>query len=99
MEQLKKIIGELQEIRSETKDDVLFSKAIDIYLMQIQEKNKDDRTEKINKPELKLASVKQKMFLEKLGYKGKVDDLTMIEASKLIEELKNKGDEDEQYAY
>lgn len=99
MEQLKKIIGELQEVRKETKDDVLFSKAIDIYLMQVQEKNKDERTDKINKNEQKLASVKQKMFLEKLGYKGKLDDLTMIEASKLIEELKNKEDEDEQSAY
>jgi hypothetical protein len=104
MEELKKIIERLSAIRSECEDDLLFSKAVDIYMMREQEKNKDNRTESIGKREApKIASSKQIFFLKKLGYKGDTQNLSLIEASKIIDEMtkkaKQEDENDEQYQY
>jgi hypothetical protein len=97
MDELKKIIDDLMILRQEIDDDLVFSKAIDIYIMQQQEKNKNKRTDEIAKrEETKFASLKQINFLKRLGYVGDMSKLTIHEASKLIEEMtKNKKQEEE----
>jgi hypothetical protein len=99
MERLKDIIKFLSDLKLQSGDNLVFSKAIDIYIMEMQEKNKDQRTENINqRSEQKLASFKQINFLKKLGFQGDASKITSQEASKVIEEMvnkkKNKGDED-----
>ena len=71
-------------------DDILFTKAVDIYLAESIELNKDRRTQEINNPQKKVASYKQIAFLKNLGFKGETKDLTSMEASTLITEYKSK---------
>ena len=102
MERLKDIIKFLSDLKLQSGDDLVFTKAIDIYIMEMQEKNKDQRTENINQSrEQKLASFKQINFLKKLGFQGDTSKITSQEASKVIEEMvnkkKNKGDDNAEF--
>lgn len=96
-DKLTNILNELSEVIKATgidvTQDIIFSKAIDIFIAESIEVNKDRRTAQINSsenPDRKVASYKQTKFLENLGYKGDTSKLTSLEASQLIKELKDK---------
>ena len=91
LEQIYSVLTAFLESRGVTvSDDVLFTKAVDIYLAESIELNKDRRTQEINNPDKKQASSKQISFLWQLGYKGDTKNLTSKEASILITEYKDK---------
>lgn len=98
MDELKKIIDELALIRAECDDDLLFSKAIDIYLAKCQVKNRDVRTERDSKDD-NLATDKQLFILKKNKFKLDYANLTKQEASKIISEMfeRNKGAKEENF--
>ncbi|HEY0090249.1 MAG TPA: hypothetical protein VGB37_15480 [Candidatus Lokiarchaeia archaeon] len=90
METLKKIIEELKIVRKESlsslSDDVLFENAVKVYISREIAKQKEvSKTDK--------ATEKQIKFLGSLGFQGKTEDLTKIEAQKIIKELlENQGE-------
>jgi hypothetical protein len=90
-EKIKNIIAELQEVVLEMQlvnisSENLLNRSIDIYLKQMEEENKNQRTNQIqNQNNGNGATPKQKSFLKSLGYVGDLDILTKDEAKKLIE--------------
>lgn len=95
-EELVKNIKEILEAVKETEIDVdgniILDKAINIYLVKANEQRQQQP-----QPPKKLASEKQIFFLRSLGYKGK-SDITSLEASQLIKEMKEKQN-NENYTY
>lgn len=92
MENLKAITKELQKIKKEynlngLSDDVLFDKAVSIFIHQDIAEEKKEYNKSYSNPNEKATS-KQTYFLKKHGYTGDLDKLTKFEASKLIEEFK-----------
>lgn len=90
-EQLIEILKELSEVIKLTginpSNDIIFSKAIDIFIAETIEVNKDRRTAQINEsPDKKSASSRQINFLINLGFRGETKDLTSTEATQLIKE-------------
>jgi hypothetical protein len=75
-EEILNIVSELEDIKLHCSNDIIFQKAIDIYLFRLKEQDKDR------------ASPRQISYLESLGYEGNTSQLSSLEASKLIDELK-----------
>ena len=46
----------------------------------------------VEKPAVRMATERQKAYIQSLGYKGNVEELTFAEASPLIEKLKGQRD-------
>jgi hypothetical protein len=118
-EDIKELIALLQEAVGEMnlrdmKDDTIFSKAIDVYLKEVEEKGKDARTPPrnyprpnnfnayANRPDNGEITPAQIGFLERLGYKSDPKLLTKEEAQVVIQELLNQkrkeGVENEGYS-
>lgn len=91
MEELKKIVIKLKEIRKEQftnlSDECLFENAVKIFISREIGKQKEQSKSD-------LASQKQKDFLKNLGFEGDVDKITKIEAQALIKELLEKSNND-----
>lgn len=87
----------------EVAHEILFNKAVDIYLMEKVEANKDNRTTQINKHQFQKnnydgATQPQLSLLFKLGYTG-TKDITKAEASQLIKEFKSKKENKSDESY
>lgn len=87
IERLNLIIEALQKVKETNKliitDENLFQKALDYYMFEEQEVNKDKRTNTINKTP-SLATDKQKALLKRYGYNGNLDKISVREASQII---------------
>lgn len=97
IDELTKILLELKEmidsLEIEVSNELLFSKAVDVYIAEIEESNKDRRTAQIGEQRKQqgsnLATEKQKAFLRKNSIEPH-ETLTSKEAHTMIQELINK---------
>lgn len=97
IDEFNKILSELKQIidtiEIEISHELLFSKAIDIYISEREEINKDRRTAQIGEQRKQqgsnLATEKQKAFLRKNSIEPH-ESLTSKEAHTMIQELINK---------
>lgn len=97
MEELKNILKELLKIRAELNlnnwsDDSLTDCGVRIFnsnnIQYNKQENKEVKNATQNKPEM--ASEKQCALIKKLGYSGKIEELTKEEAKTLIPKLMSK---------
>jgi hypothetical protein len=103
MEELASIINNLRKVtvteNLAIEDNELLSHAIDIYLFELGERNKDKRTQDINKrspqSDPNTPTEKQLNMLKKFGYQGDTSKLTKKEASTIIGKLFDKKDAEE----
>lgn len=94
METIKNIIEILKQVRTETKskvsDEIIFDNACKIYISnrinESRKNNENKEREIANEKEIQLATDSQKWKLKKLGYKGDLNNLTKLNAMKLIQE-------------
>lgn len=94
IDKLHKIIEELRTLELAVTEEKLFEKAVDIYLFDEGEFNKDKRTNLINERKSvskenkdNLATEKQIGILQKNKMKLDYNTLSRFEATKLIGEL------------
>ena len=99
-QRLKQIIKEIRSIvvgewKGYQEADIIIEQARKIYVSEEISENRALQKEKPSSPDF--ATPRQKDFLITLGHKENMDKLTKAEAHLLIESLKNKKKEDQDY--